>query len=53
METEMINYKAPYNVVCPKCFSTRGVRCTEPVRDGSKFTDEPHEERVTLADKGR
>lgn len=39
-------YKPPYNVRCPKCFAVRGGRCLEPVKDGSRFVDVPHVERV-------
>jgi hypothetical protein len=50
-ENPMFDYKPPYNVVCPKCRAARGGRCLEPVKDGSKFIEEPHEERVELASK--
>lgn len=45
------DYKPPYNVVCPKCRAARGGRCLEPVKDGSKFIEEPHAERVELANE--
>lgn len=47
----MFDYKSPYNVICPKCFAAKGGRCLEAVKDGSKFIDQPHPERVELATK--
>lgn len=47
----MFEYKPPYNVVCPKCCAARGGRCLERVKDGSKWIDTPHPERVALAAK--
>lgn len=31
-------------VVCPKCHAVG--KCLDPVRDGNKFIEEPHKERV-------
>lgn len=31
--------------VCPICRAAPGVKCLEPVRDGSKYIEEPHKER--------
>lgn len=45
MESNAFDYKKPYNVVCPKCRAAKGGRCLDPVKDGSKFIDEPHAER--------
>lgn len=45
------DYKSPYNVVCPKCRAVRGGRCLDPVKDGSKYIDNPHPERVELAER--
>lgn len=42
----MFNYKSPYNVVCPKCRAARGGKCLEKIKDGSKYIDTPHPERV-------
>lgn len=47
----MYTYKAPYNVVCPVCLAVRGGKCLEPIKDGSRYIDAPHQERVELANK--
>ena len=47
----MFEYKVPYNVVCPVCQAAKGGRCLEPVKDGNKWIDTPHRERVELAAK--
>ncbi len=47
----MYDYKPPYNVVCPVCQAAKGGRCLEAVKDGSKWIDTPHYERVELSEK--
>lgn len=42
---------SPLNVVCPLCHAAKGGKCLEKVRDGSKWIDTPHPERVELARK--
>lgn len=45
----MAENKSPYEVVCPKRRAARTVRCLEPVKDGSRFVEQPHTERIELA----
>lgn len=42
-------YLRPDAIVCPSCFAARGVRCLEKIKDGSKFVDYYHQERIDAA----
>lgn len=39
----------PISIGCPKCHAAPNVRCLEPVKDGSKFVEYIHPERITRA----
>lgn len=39
----------PIEIGCPKCHAAPNVRCLEPVKDGSKFVDYIHSERIERA----
>jgi hypothetical protein len=40
------------DIICPACRACRGGKCLDEVLWGSKYIDEPHEERVQKAAKG-
>lgn len=38
-----------YSVVCPKCRAVIGGKCLDKIKDGSKYIETPHAERIDLA----
>lgn len=36
-------------VVCPICHAAVTAKCTTQVRDGTRFVEQPHPERIQLA----
>jgi hypothetical protein len=39
----------PLSVICPKCKAAQTARCTFKIRDGHRFSDIPHAERILAA----
>jgi hypothetical protein len=46
MATDRVYTMNPLSVVCPKCQAAEGSKCLEPKKDGQRFSEEPHTERV-------
>lgn len=48
--SKRISQDRRYDRMCPKCRAAIGAPCTEPVRDGMKFINEVHRERLEGSD---
>jgi hypothetical protein len=46
----MVYTEAQLDIVCPKCHAARGGKCLDKTLWGSKYSEEPHPERVLAAE---